>query len=104
MEQVQVLLEVNTENFIVLGYLPGEVTDIQWRFVVLCSPGTVVSQQSEHQWTEHTVLRASVVLLVMLIPVKKCKKCKKGLSTGAPQGCVLSPLLFILLTHDGATT
>ncbi len=23
------------------------------------------------------------------------------LSTGAPQGCVLSPLLFTLLTHDG---
>uniref|UniRef100_A0A3B3C8D0 Reverse transcriptase domain-containing protein n=1 Tax=Oryzias melastigma TaxID=30732 RepID=A0A3B3C8D0_ORYME len=26
------------------------------------------------------------------------------LSTGAPQGCVLSPLLFTLLTHDCATT
>ncbi|KAJ8354257.1 hypothetical protein SKAU_G00218240 [Synaphobranchus kaupii] len=26
------------------------------------------------------------------------------LSTGAPQGCVLSPLLFTLLTHDCTTT
>ncbi|KAK3570324.1 hypothetical protein QTP86_017163 [Hemibagrus guttatus] len=29
--------------------------------------------------------------------------CTTTLSTWAPQGCVLSPLLFILLTHDCVT-
>ncbi|KAK1784264.1 hypothetical protein P4O66_003712, partial [Electrophorus voltai] len=39
-----------------------------------------------------------------LVQVGKCVSCTLPLSTGAPQGCVLSPLLYSLYTHDCVAT
>ena len=42
--------------------------------------------------------------LQLVVRVSKNTSSSITLSTGAPQGCVLSPLLFTMLTHDCTTT
>ncbi|KAL0150016.1 hypothetical protein M9458_054675, partial [Cirrhinus mrigala] len=88
---------ISSTLHLALTHLEQKDSYVRMLFIDFSSFNTIIPQQLIHKLN---LLGLNTTLCNWILDFLTGRPHTTTLSTGAPQGCVLSPLLFILLTHD----